>query len=131
MSEHNVELVRRIFDAMLCGDHREAARGFYADAVWQNTAEFPGPLRRVGAQAIMDFWRTMMEDFDGTQEVERLIAGENTVVVGVHAVGRGRTSGIPADVRWSAIVQVRDGEISRVDVHGDWSKALAAAGLSQ
>jgi ketosteroid isomerase-like protein len=82
----------------------------------------------------MDFWTTMMEDFDtdsGKQEVERLIPGESTVVIGVHSVGRAMRSGIPVDVRWAAVVQLRDGLISRVDVHGNWEKALAAAGLSE
>jgi ketosteroid isomerase-like protein len=130
VSEESSELVRRTFDGLLHGEHHEAARGFHADAIWQNTAGFPGlpgPLRCVGPQAITDFWTTLMEDFDGTQEVERLVEVENTVVIGVHGAGRAMASGMPLDVRWAAIFQVRDGRISRVDVHGDWSKALAAA----
>jgi ketosteroid isomerase-like protein len=130
VAQENVELVCSTFDAIHHGEHQEAARAFYADAVWQNTAEFPGPLRCVGPQAIMDFWATVTEDFDGTQEVEQLAGRENTVVIGVHVVGRAMASGIPVDMRWAAVVQVRDGRISRVEVHGDWSKALAAAGLS-
>jgi hypothetical protein len=35
-------------------------------------------------------------------------------------------SGIPADVIWAAIFRLRDGQINRVDVHGDWEKALKA-----
>jgi ketosteroid isomerase-like protein len=128
VSEESSELVRRTFDGLLHGERQEAARGFHADAIWQNTAEFPGPLRCVGPQAITDFWTTLVEDFDGTQEIERLVEVENTVVIGVHGVGRAMASGMPVDVRWAAIFQVRDGSISRVDVHGDWSKALAAAG---
>jgi ketosteroid isomerase-like protein len=78
----------------------------------------------------MEFSTTMFEDFDGTQEVERLVEGEKKVVIGVHSVGR-TTTGIPVDFRWAAVVQRRDGKIGRVDVHGDWSKALAPAGLSE
>ena len=57
--------------------------------------------------------------------------GEDSVVVGVHSVARGKASGIPLDFDWSAAFHVRDGKISRVDVHGDWSKALNAAGLAE
>jgi ketosteroid isomerase-like protein len=125
----NVELVRRTFDAMHRGEHQNAARAFHDDAVWQNTREFPGPRCCRGPQAIVDFWTTLVEDFDGTQEVERIIHDGNTVVIGMHTVGRARTSGIPSDVRWAAIVKLRDDRIGRVDVHGSLSKALAVAGM--
>ena len=72
-----------------------------------------------------------MEDFEGTQEVERLVQGGNTVVIGMHSVGRARRSRIPADVRWAALAEVRDGRISRVDVYGERSKALKAVGLKE
>jgi ketosteroid isomerase-like protein len=88
VSADDVELVRRTFDAMHRGEHQEAVRGSHADAVWQNTAEFPGPHYCLGPQAIMDFWTTVVEDFDGTQEVERLAEGDNAVVIGVYSVGR-------------------------------------------
>ena len=50
------------------------------------------------------------------------------VLISVHSVGR-TTSGIPVDFRWAAVARLREGKISRVDVHGDWSKALKAVGL--
>jgi hypothetical protein len=113
-------------------DYAEAVRGFHADALWSNTAEFPGPRCCLGPQAIMDFWTTLMEDVDiDQQEVERAITNESAVVVGVHSVGRAVRSGIAADVRWAAAFQLRDGLISRVDVYGNWQKALAATGLSE
>jgi hypothetical protein len=46
-------------------------------------------------------------------------------------VGRGNASGVPVDVRWAAAFRVSDGKISRVDVHGDWAKALEAVGLEE
>jgi len=130
VSQEGAELVRRAFTDMYGGEYQEAARAFHDDAVWHNTAEFPGPHCCQGPQAIIDFWTTMMEDFEGTQEVERLAQGGNAVVIGVHSVGR-TTSGIPVDFRWAALVQLRKGKISRVDIHGDWSKALKAVGLEE
>jgi ketosteroid isomerase-like protein len=130
VSEEDLELVRQTFDAMHRGEHQEAVRGFHADAVWQNTATFPGPRCCLGPQAIVDFSTSMFEDFDGTQEIERLVADQNAVLIGVHSVGR-TTSGVPVDFRWAAVVQLRDGQISRVDIHGDWSNALKAVGLEE
>jgi ketosteroid isomerase-like protein len=73
----------------------------------------------------------MREEFEATQEVERLAQRGNTVVIGVRSVGQARRSRVPGDVRWAAAVEVRDGKISRVDVHGEWSKALKAVGLEE
>jgi ketosteroid isomerase-like protein len=129
MSQEKVELVRRTFDAVVRGDYQGAARGLHADAVWHNTAEFPGPRTCVGPQAIVEFWESLMEPFeetDRTMDVERVVVGEDSVVLGVHSVGRGKTSGVPLDVHWGAAFWLRDGKISRVDVHGDWAKALKA-----
>jgi ketosteroid isomerase-like protein len=136
VSQENVELVRRAFDALFHGESEDAARAFHADAVWHNTAEFPGPLRCDGLPAILDFWVSYSELFkplaeSGKQEVERIVAGEEVVVIGVHAVGRWPKSGIPADVKWAAAIQMRDDKISRVDVHGDLPKALKAVGLEE
>jgi len=52
-----------------------------------------------------------------------------TVVLAVHSAGRWPQCGIPFDVEWAAAVRPRDGKISRVDVHGDFSKALKVVGL--
>jgi ketosteroid isomerase-like protein len=130
MSAH-VDLVRRTFDALQRHAYREAERGFHHDAVWQNTAAFPGPRRCVGREAIFDFWTSLMDDFDESapQEIERAVEGENAVAIAVHSVGRGRASRVPVDVRWAAVCEMHDGRIKRVEVHGDWSKALTAMGL--
>src|SRR5947208_12458346 len=100
MSQANVELVRRTFDAIFSRDYRRAATAFRHDAVWHNTREFPGPNICVGPQAIAEFWETLWESFDGGTSVEQIIDGEEGVALGVHTVGRGATSGVPLDLRW-------------------------------
>jgi ketosteroid isomerase-like protein len=128
-------LVRRTFDALLRGEYEEAARAFQADAIWHNTAEFPGPLRCDGLDAIIDFWTNHTELFDnrrdGKQEIEQVSGRQNVVAVALHAIARWPESGIPVDVHWAAAVQLRGEKISRVDVHGDFSKALDALGLEE
>jgi hypothetical protein len=117
---------------MVHRDYAEAVRGFRADAVWNNTAEFPGPQRCVGLDAIIDFCTTLLETWEqgvGSQDVVQAIEGGDTVVLGLRSVGRGAGSGVPLDVRWALVVRLRDGLIGRVDVHGNWEKALAASGL--
>jgi ketosteroid isomerase-like protein len=127
----NVEVVRRTFDAIFRRDIQRAATGFHHDAVWHNTREFPGPSTCVGPRAIAEFWGTLMESFDGETRVEQIIDGEEGVALGAHTIGRGTTSGVPLDLRWGIAARVVGGKISRVDVYGEWAKALRAVGLDE
>ena len=130
MSQENAEIVRSTFDAMLRGDDEDATRGFHDDAVWQNTSVFPDPSICVGPQAILNFWATLTETFQDSQtDVEQVVEGGDAVVLSLHSVGRGNASRVPVDLRWAPAFRVNDGKISRVDVHGDWAKALEAVGL--
>jgi ketosteroid isomerase-like protein len=134
VSQENVEVVRRALVAATCRDDAAAADCFHSDAEWHNTREFPGPSVCVGPAAIIGFWQTLLEEFDESaagQQIERITETDTAVVVDVHSVGRGRTGGVPVDVKWAAVFTVRDGRISRVDVHGEWSKALKAVGLTE
>jgi ketosteroid isomerase-like protein len=131
VSQENVELVRRAFDAIRRGDQKGAERVFDADAVWHNTREFPGPATCVGPKAIVDFWATLLDSFgeDGRLDIDRLAHGGEAVVMSVHSVVRGKASGTPLDVRWAIAFTVRGDRVSRADVYGSWEKALKAVGL--
>jgi ketosteroid isomerase-like protein len=139
MSEAYVELVDRALEAVIRADYREASDCFRADAEWHNTRHFPGPLTCVGPRAIIDFWTTLVESFDvrdpvspvgrGGTSIEQIAVGNECVVVGLHSVAWGKGSGTPLDLHWAAFFSVTAGEISRVDVHGDWKKALRVAGV--
>jgi ketosteroid isomerase-like protein len=72
-----------------------------------------------------------MESFDGEIRVEQIIDGEEGVALGAHTIGRGMTSGVPLDLRWGIAARVVGGKISRVDVYGEWAKALRAVGLEE
>jgi ketosteroid isomerase-like protein len=128
----SVKLVCDTFDALARHDYQRAIRGFHADAVWRNTAQFPGPKSCTGPAAIIDFWRTLTEPFEesvSSSGIEQVADGGDRVALGVHSVGRGRASGLPIDVRWGAVFRVREGKIATVDVYGDWAAALDAAGV--
>ena len=139
MSEESTTLVRRALEAVIRRDYREVSDCFRPDAEWHNTRHFPGPLTCVGPRAIIDFWTTLVESFDvrdpvspvgrGGTNIEQIAAGHECVVVGLHSVAWGKGSGTPLDLHWAAIFSVTAGKISRVDVHGDWKKALRVAGV--
>ena len=132
MSQENVKLAKRMFEAVRRRDFDDAGSYFHPEVEWNNTSAFPGPRTIVGAKAIFAFWRELFESFHGVgeAEIEEVNAGGDRVVLGLHTHGRGKGSGVPVDVRWALIFSFRDGKIAQVDVRGDYAKALEAAGLS-
>ena len=130
MSQANVDAVRRMFEASWQGDLAEAESLFSDDVVWHNTRAFPGRRTIVGPKAIFAFWQELFESFEGQMEIEQARAGEDRVVLGLRSRGQGTGSGIPLDFRWALIFALRGGKVTRVDVRGDFTRALEAAGLS-
>jgi ketosteroid isomerase-like protein len=126
--------VRRTLEAIWRRDSSRAVAYFRADVEWHNTAAFPGPATVVGPEAIVAFWDELLESFDedlrDTQIEESRVDGD-VVVVGVHTQGRGKSSGVPLDIRYALRFELSDGKIQRVDVHGDYGKAVVAAGLGK
>jgi ketosteroid isomerase-like protein len=132
MSEQNVAVVHRALDALADFDHERATAHFAPDAEWHNTSVFPGPRVCVGTDTILDFWKALNEEFsERGEEIEQVWEAGDLVVIGVHQWGSGRTSGVPFDVRFAAIFKVVDQRIVRVDIHGDYAKALKAAALRE
>jgi ketosteroid isomerase-like protein len=133
MSQENVEIVRRMFEAVWRRDYDDAGSCFRADAEWHNTSAFPGPRTIVGPKAIFAFWRELFESFEneGEMEIEEVSEGGDCVVLGVHSRGRGKGSGVPVDVHWALTFDLHDEKIARVDVSGDYAKAVLAAELTE
>jgi len=134
MSQENVRTVHRFLRALDRRDYEDARRCLCRDAEWHNTAAFPGSRTVAGPQAIVDFWQALVESFDpaeGGMEVENVTQSGDLVVIGLRSRGHGATSGVPIDVRWGLRASMRDGKIERIDISGDYTSALEAAGLSE
>jgi ketosteroid isomerase-like protein len=132
MSQENVEVVHRALSALADFDHEQATAHFAPDAEWHNTSGFPGPRVCVGTDAILDFWKALDEGFSARgEEIEQVWEAGELVVIGVHQWGSGRASGVPFDVRFAAIFEVVNQRIVRVDVHGNYAKAVEAAALRE
>jgi ketosteroid isomerase-like protein len=128
MSEENVEVVRRVFEAYVGGDLEESLKYTDPDVVWNPVEEAP----RRGHDAVrsnMERWESDWEDLETTPE-EFIDAGD-AVLVTVHFAGRGRGSGIEVDARLYEVYRLRDGKIVRMDEFTERSEALEAAGLSE
>jgi uncharacterized protein len=131
MSEENVEIVRRSFDAIGRGDV-EALLDLYDPEIefepLTGTRVETGGYR--GHQGVRQYFEEATEVWD---EV-RPVAGEITtiaddVVVFGHCSIRGKASELETDSPCSWVITVRDGRITRHRVYRTNSEAREAAGL--
>ena len=128
MTGAGAELVRQALEEAHLRDYDRAALRFAPDAVWINTAAFPGPRVCTGPDEIMAFWRELYESFEDEGSFEMIEATERgeRVAASLHSWGRGAASGTPTDIRWACVAELRDGLIAHVEIHGTYEKALAA-----
>jgi uncharacterized protein len=126
MSQENVELVRRLFEAYRRGDYAGALACLAPDVVYEVGQELP--LRgRDAVGAMWERWESAWERMETVPE-EYIDAGDN-VVVSVLYSGRGRGSEIEFDDRLFDVYAVCEGKCVRKLEFRDRTDALAAAGL--
>ena len=127
MSQENVELIRRIYDAW---GREESARDFIADDVEYVNPSYavePGTRRGRRSFAVV---RDTYADF--APRVERLIdAGSDEVVVLARYAASGVGSGVPVEGEHGYVWTVRDGLAVRFQWFHSHREALEAAGLRE
>ena len=129
MSQENVEIVRRSIEAF---QHDEAAWLSTADPAieWHPIEE--GQMPSWGHEAAIGVRRRWLESWEGFQiDVEETKDGADSVVACGHLTGRGKRSGVEADLRVYFHFKLRDGKIVYVYEYADRGEALEAAGLSE
>jgi ketosteroid isomerase-like protein len=139
MSEENVEIVRRLFEAFQDGFQRGDPGAVFdsgllaADLEWRPFPGFPGPHSYRGRDGFVEFWRTWTEDFEGwSVENERLIdAPDERIVALVHQSATGKESGVPVELHFGMVYELDDGRVTRIRNYPDPAQALEAAGLSE
>ena len=134
MSEENVEVVRRFYEAV---NRRDLT--VLDELVASEEAEFPSVFAtsegRVfrGRQGVRDYFAAIdaaFVDFE-TQVNELIDAGEDQVVAMTRVTGRGGVSGVAVDQRFAQVWTLRDEAVTRVETYLNPSEALEAAGLSE
>ena len=139
MSRENVEIVRRVYDAVARRD-RESILELYDPAVEVRTS--PGTFADAlaesgdtvyGHEGLRDFDRQLREAFEDIETTcEELIdAGDRVVSVSWYR-GRGRGSGVEVDgPQQFGVWTVRDGKVTRVVWYPTRNEALEAVGLGE
>jgi uncharacterized protein len=131
MSQENVEIVRRLWEAWERRD-TEAVLGLYDPAiVWESGGTGLGGSYR-GHEGVRQYFREWLETFEGyDSKAETFIDAGDKVVVGSRVRGRGKASGVEVGMPGWQVYKVRNGLVIRVDFFQTEAEALEAAGLSE
>ena len=130
MSEENVELTRRVFDAWNRGDYEAWIELFDRDCEFR-------PLRAQlerqpyrGHDGLRQFERDMTQDWEQVRfALDEVREVGDQVVVFARFHGRGRASGATVDIPIGVVGKVREGKIAEARMFSDPDEALEAAGL--
>ena len=133
MSQENVEIVRRAYEAFAAGGVEAVVASFAPDAVVYSYPEWAGPSEYRGHDGLRTLLAEWIENFDGFElevcEVREV--GPRVLVLG-ETVGRIRGSGVPIrqpiGTVWSGF---RGGQIGEGRNFLTWREALEAVGLRE
>jgi ketosteroid isomerase-like protein len=138
MSQENVEIVRRAFEAFnKDGVEAVVSSGLYSPKIVfdLSTSGIPGLGVYRGYQEVKSFfeddWFQTFPFEEWEQELDELIDHGDQVIGMSRQRGRGKSSGVDAELQIAQIATLRDGQIARVDTYLDRDQALEAAGLSE
>jgi ketosteroid isomerase-like protein len=137
MSQENVEIVRRAFEAFNGADAQGlddwAVEFLDPEIEWQTSREDPDATTHRGREAVRRYVDQWLDSFVGMHaDVEECIeAGEDRVVTWVRWTGKGRGSGIDAEWWLATFHTLRGDKVVRVEEYFDRTEALEAAGISE
>jgi ketosteroid isomerase-like protein len=134
MSQENVEVVRRQFEALDDGGLDQAAKYWHPDIEWravEGAADDVGIIR--GESRLRRYYQDWIDTMDAMEAhvEEVLFHRDERVAAVVGNSGRGRASGVPTEGRYYVACIVRDGRIVSGREYETREQVLEAVGLSQ
>ena len=112
------------------GRVEDALRGLEDDFEWV-VPDHPEGAVRHGADSVIEFFREWAEPWDDLDlDWEIHEAGAERALAIIDMRGRGRTSGVPAEMRFGQLWSFRDGRAVRMEMYSDVDDARRAAGLA-
>jgi ketosteroid isomerase-like protein len=133
MSEENVAIVRRAFDAYVGGDIDAVLRLCAEDIVVTQAPEVPGVSpQQHGHDGVLDAFRIWPEQWDDFEiEIQRVVADPGDyVVVATRQSGRGKQSGVEVEADFTFVFTIASRKIREWRIFAHESQALAAIGLA-
>ena len=128
MSESNVEIVRRMYEAFHGGDAESALAHFDADVVVDASIRVDGASGR-GREELATIIGQWVGSFDEWQEeIEEIRDLGSQVYVVATQRGRGRESGAETESRYGLLYGIRGNKIVSLTMYRSPEDALDAAG---
>jgi ketosteroid isomerase-like protein len=132
VSQENVEVVRRSFEAFARGDFEAAFAAHDPSTEWCTAADEPDQQTYRGITGLRTFVGSLTDTWEGrfeqVMEFEAFIDCGDWVVVPWSAQLRGKGSGISVQVKETYAVRVQGGKIVRVEEYRSSDEALEAIG---
>jgi ketosteroid isomerase-like protein len=134
MSQDNVELIRRVYDAWNRGDVDSTFEVFDHDIEWVLPEGGLNSGIYRGHDAVRELLEGYLEAFDlFRQEPEQFFDAPGRVVAFIRTSVRGKGSGAEATVRPAHLWTIREGKVVRMEVFpaAEREKALEVLGLEE
>ena len=132
MSQENVEIVRRSYEAFARGDISSWLSDIDPEVVIHENADFPDSLTFRGHRGALKWIESVNELWEDARiEPQTFRSSGDFVVVSCRATGRGRGSGIPMDEAFYQVVRMRNGRVAEAWAYNEEAQALEAAGLRE
>lgn len=136
MSRENVEVVRRLYDAVARHDTEAVLELYDSEAEYDFSGSpvgvFLGQTLYRGHEGIRSMFRDRYEAWETIDDrLEELIDVGEQVISVVATRGRGRASGADVELNHAGLWTVRDGKVLRVSWLSSRDEALDAAGLAK
>ena len=133
MSQKNVEIAKRVWEAVERSDTDAIFALFDPDIVWDQST-LPSPTAGIyhghhGVRQLFQNWLETFETFE--MHPETFIDAGQTVVVGIQIGGRGKASGAAVEMRRWNVYRIQNGLVVRIDLFETKAEALEAAGLQE
>lgn len=132
MSRENIDLVRRIYDAVARRDVVTPFEIYAEDIVWdmsnlKRAALYQKPVY-VGHDEVREMWREALAAFSEVDfDVEALTDSGDRVLAEIHERSTGRASGAPVEAIHFAVWTLTDGKVVRLQIFDDRQQALEEA----
>jgi ketosteroid isomerase-like protein len=132
MSQENVEIIRRTFEAWSAGDVQAAVSAFDLDVRWHIAEDEPDAHIIEGVESILEWLRSWAASFDDFRaEPHEFIDRGDYVVVPLVFRGRARDTTATLETAETQVYLFQDGRIVEVREFRRVEEALEAAGLSE
>ena len=135
MSQANVDVVRRIYDAAARRDDVIPFEVYAEDIIWDisNSRRALLAMKPVyhGHDGVRQYWRETISVFGEVDfEVEELIDAGDQVLAVIREREVGRASGVPVETTHLALYTLTGGKVIQMQVFDDRQQALKAARLN-